>query len=118
MKILLCRGGVSGVLWVWDCVSRFVVYVIAYAARMRAQQEGGGALIVLCAVVSCNAARVLLGITAVGVRVMCVRLCSLPPFCIVCGVLVLRCGRAVACGRVMTRVVVLGGWCDCGLGRD
>ena len=50
VKILLCRGGVSGVLWVC-CVSRFVVYVIAYAARMRAQ-EGGGALIVLCAVVS------------------------------------------------------------------
>ena len=49
-------------------MSRFVVHVIAYAARMRAQ-EGGGALIVLCAVVSCNAVRVLLGIAAVGERV-------------------------------------------------
>ena len=79
VKILLCRGDISGVLWVC-CVSRFLVYVIAHAARMRAQ-EGGSARIVLCAVVSCNAVRVLFGIAAVGVRVMmCVRLCSLPPF--------------------------------------
>ena len=56
------------------------VFVIAHAARMFAQ-EGRGTRIMLCAVVSCNAVRVLFGIAAVGVRVMmCVRLCSLPPF--------------------------------------
>lgn len=85
------------------CVA-FVVHVIAYAARMRAQ-EGGGALIVLCAVVSCDAVRVLLGVAAVGVRVMmCVRLCSFLPLFklfVTCW-----CGRAVAYGRVMARVVV------------
>lgn len=52
-----------------------------------------------------NAVRVLLGIAAVGVRVMmCVRLCSLPPFFV--SFVTCWCGRAVACGRVMTRVVV------------
>ena len=52
-----------------------------------------------------NAVRVLLGIAAVGVRVMmCVRLCSLPPFFV--SFVACWCGRAVACGRVMTRVVV------------
>lgn len=52
-----------------------------------------------------NAVRVLLGIAAVGVRVvMCVRLCSLPPFFV--SFVTCWCGRVVACGRVMTRVVV------------